>query len=605
MKSFQITLLPENRKIQVAEEKTLHSALLDAGMHIEGSCGGKGTCGKCKVKVLDGKKALAREAGKKLSKEEREAGWRLACLIPIEEHLSILLPQKAEEGDRKTSLSGKDYYDVATSFKKVNMAIDKPNLEDQRSDVNRIMAALGEGDFDVSLQIVEKAPYIIRQSNYNATVAIYGKKIIDIEQGDTSKEIYGVAFDIGTTTVVGSLINLITGQVMAAHAEANGQRNFGADVIARITYVSENEKGLEVLKSKVIETLNSIINNLTVNARINKENIYSVATVGNTVMQHLLVGSDPTNIAMSPYIPVFQNSLKLKAHSLGINVNREAVLYTTPNVAGYVGADTVGVVLATFLEKSEDILLAVDIGTNGEIVLGNRERILACSAAAGPAFEGAQIKQGMRAADGAIEKVEITDDVYIGVIGDAKPIGICGSGLVDAVAELVNAGIINKGGRLLPPDEVAHLPAALKNRIVEGQHGFDFVLYKAEHAMENVVLTQKDVRELQLAKGAIYAGIKILTKELGIEFKDISRVLLAGAFGNYIQVKSAKTINLLPHELDVEQVGNAAGIGSRMVLASDKEKERAYYIADKIRYIELSSRPDFQDEFMMAMGFGQ
>jgi len=604
LKSFQITVLPGNRKIQVVEGKSLHSALLDAGIHIEGSCGGKGTCGKCKVKVLDGKKALAKEAGNRLSKEETEAGWRLACLIPIEEQLSILLPQKAEEGDRKTVLSGNDEYDVDTSFKKVNLIINKPNLEDQRSDTSRIITALGESDFDVSLQVAEKAPDIIRQSDYNITVTIDGKRIIDIEQGDTSKEIYGVAFDVGTTTVVGSLINLTTGQVIAAHAEANAQRNFGADVIARISYVSENENGLDILKNKIIETLNSIISNLTANAGINKESIYSVATVGNTVMQHLLVGSNPTNIAMSPYIPVFQDSLKLKANALGIDVNREALLYTTPNIAGYVGADTVGVVLAAFLEKSEDVLLAVDIGTNGEIVLGNNERILACSAAAGPAFEGAHIKQGMRAANGAIEKVEITDDVYIEVIGNVKPIGICGSGLVDAVAELVNVGIINKGGRMLSPDEAPDLPSAVKDRIVEGQHGLDFVLYKAENPADNVNLTQKDIRELQLAKGAIYAAIKILIKELGVEFKDINRVLLAGAFGNYIQVKSAKTIGLLPCELDVEQIGNAAGVGSRMVLASDKEKKRADYIADKVKYLELSSRPDFQDEFMMALGFG-
>jgi uncharacterized 2Fe-2S/4Fe-4S cluster protein (DUF4445 family) len=307
---------------------------------------------------------------------------------------------------------------------------------------------------------------------------------------------------------------------------------------------------------------------------------------------------------MSPYIPVFQGSLKLNAHSLGINVNKEAILYTAPNISGYVGADTVGVILATSLEKSEEILLAVDIGTNGEIVLGNKEKILACSAAAGPAFEGAQIKQGMRASIGAIEKVEITDDVYIEVIGNAKPIGICGSGLVDAVAELVNVGIINKGGKILSPDEVPDLPDTLKNRIVQGQHGFDFVLYRGENSINDVSLTQKDVRELQLAKGAIYAGIKILAKELGAELKDINRVLLAGAFGSYIRVESAKTINLLPHELTIEQVGNAAGVGSRMVLVSDKEKERASYIANKVKYIELSTRADFQDEFMMAMDFG-
>ncbi|KUO50704.1 MAG: hypothetical protein APF76_15510 [Desulfitibacter sp. BRH_c19] len=604
MKSFQITVLPTNRKIEVTEEKSLHSALTQAGIDIEGTCGGKGTCGKCKVRVLEGKKALAKDAGKKLSKEEKEAGWRLACLIPIEEDMTISIPAKAEEGDRKTHLSGKDHYQVDTQFKKTNITMPKPSLEDQKSDINRIIAELGEDDYEITLQVLEKAPKMIRDSKFNVTVTSYGKKIIDIEKGDTTKEIYGVAFDIGTTTVVGTLINLVTGEVTAANAAANAQRSYGADVIARITYVSENKNGLEVLKNKVVETMNNIINSLIDTAKINPENIYSIVTVGNTVMQHLLIGSNPINIAMAPYTPVFQNSLKLNAYTMGIHVNKEAVLYTTPNVAGYVGADTVGVILATHIEESEDILLAVDIGTNGEIMLGNKDRIIACSAAAGPAFEGAQIKKGMRAADGAIEKVTITDDVYIDVIGNKKPIGICGSGLVDAVAELIKVGIINLGGRLLPSDEVPNLTKALKDRIVEGRNGYDFVIYKGEDSLEDVVLTQKDVRELQLAKGAIYAGIKILISELGIEVKDINRVLLAGAFGNYIQVESAKTIALLPEELEVEQVGNAAGIGARMVLASDSEKARADYISDKIKYIELSSRKDFQDVFMTALGFG-
>lgn len=602
MKRFQITMLPSNRKIEVTEEKSLHSALNQAGIDIEGTCGGKGTCGKCKVKVVKGEKALARDTGKKLSTEEKEAGWRLACLIPIEENMTISIPQKAEEGDRKTHLSGKDQYEIDTRFKKINITMSKPSLEDQRSDISRVISELGE-NYDVALQVIEKAPKVIRDSKFNVTVTNYGKKIIDMEKGDTTKEIYGVAFDIGTTTVVGSLINLVTGKVIAANAEANAQRSYGADVIARIAYVTENDNGLEILKNKVVETMNNIINSLIEMAKIKKEDIYSIVTVGNTVMQHLLVGANPINIAMSPYIPVFQNSLRLNGFDMGLHVNKEAVLYTTPNVAGYVGADTVGVVLATHIEKSEDILLAVDIGTNGEIVLGNKERIIACSAAAGPAFEGAQIKQGMRAADGAIEKVQITDDVYLEIIGNDKPIGICGSGLVDVVAELVRLGVINEGGRLLPSDEVPNLPKALKDRIVEGRNGYDFVIYKGEGSLEDVILTQKDVRELQLAKGAIYAGIKILMSELGVSFKDINRVLLAGAFGNYIQVESAKIISLLPQELEVEQVGNAAGIGARMVLASDKEKDRANYISDKIEYIELSSRKDFQDVFMTALGF--
>ncbi len=603
MKTFKVTVLPNNKTIEVSGEKSLHAALTDAGFPIEGTCGGRGTCGKCKVKILDGTKSLSRGISKKLTKDEQEAGWRLACLIPIEEDLKIMIPRKAEEGDRKSHLGGSNFYEVNTVLQKKHLSLQQPTLKDQTSDLRRIAVELGINDPEFSYQIIKKASKVLRDGKFDVTVTFTENKLLDIEEGDTADELYGVAFDIGTTTVVGSLLNLKTGEVLSAHAEANLQRGYGADVIARITYVSENKDGLEILQTKVIETLKNIIDNLVEKSNIDRKNIYSIVAVGNTTMQHLLVGADPTHIARAPYIPAFQDSLKLKTVDLGLDVNDEAQIYVAPNVAGYVGADTVGVVLATYIEESEDMLLAVDIGTNGELVLGNKDRMLSCSTAAGPAFEGAQIKYGMRAANGAIEKVKITDTVNLEVIGNVKPVGICGSGLVDAVAELVRVGIISSQGRILPPEEVSGLSQDLVDRIIEGQNGYDFVLYRDE-AGEDVLLTQKDVRELQLAKGAIYAGINILVKEMGIELKDISKVLLAGAFGNYIDINSAKTIKLLPAELDVAQVGNAAGIGSRMLLASELEKERADNISKKIQYVELSSRLDFQDEFITALGFG-
>lgn len=606
MKSFQITLLPENRKLKVSENEFLHSALTDAGVHIESTCGGKGTCGKCKVKVVEGTNTLAKDPGKKLSHDDIEAGWRLACLIPVEEDLTIWLPEKAEEGDRKSSLSGQEQYNVVTNISKTHLEVAKPSLDNQASDINRILEKLDLDKPLVSYEVIKKAPEVIRSSKEGVTLTCEGNRMIDIEPGDTTNHIYGIAFDIGTTTVAGSLIDLTNGKVIAAHAEANAQRNYGADVIARITYTSENDGGLQIMKEKAIETLNNITDKLIEKTQINRDNIYSIVTVGNTVMQHLLVGADPVNIALSPYVPVFQNSLRLNAYDMGIKINKEATIYTVPNVSGYVGADTVGVALATHIEESDDILLAVDIGTNGEMILGNKDRMLACSTAAGPAFEGASITYGMRAADGAIERVKLTDTVEIEVIGNTKAIGICGSGLVDAVAELVRVGIVNVSGRLLPPEDLPeNLSENLRNRVVPGRNGYDFVLYVDEDSSKNVLLTQKDIRELQLAKGAILAGIKIMIKEYGISTKDISRVLLAGAFGSYIGVEAAKEIALLPTELDVEQVGNAAGTGSRMALASDVEKDRADRIADNIDYIELSSRPDFQDEFMGAMGFNK
>jgi uncharacterized 2Fe-2S/4Fe-4S cluster protein (DUF4445 family) len=603
LNTFKITVLPENKTIEVSKEKTLHLALAEAGFPIEGTCGGRGTCGKCKIKVIEGQNALSVIPSKKLSHEEIEAGWRLACLIPISEDMIVMLPPKAEEGDRKTHLSGKDYYPINIDLKKKHLVLEKPTLQDQTSDLRRIALELGIEKPQFTPQIIKKAPEVLRKAKFDVTVTYIENKLLDIEVGDTASELYGVAFDIGTTTVVGSLIDLNNGKVIAASAAANLQRGYGADVIARITYVSENNDGLDTLQKKVIETLNNIIENLVNKTGIKRENIYSIATVGNTCMQHLLVGADPTNIAGSPYIPVFQDSINLSAYQLGIETNKESVIYVSPNIAGYVGADTVGVILATELEKSDQLLLAVDIGTNGELVLGNKEKMLSCSTAAGPAFEGAQIKYGMRAADGAIEEVVIDESVNIKVIGNKKPVGICGSGLVDAVAQLVKVGIIEASGRIIAPEEAVDMPEDLVSRIVKGQNGYDFVLYR-DVLGKDILLTQKDVRELQLAKGAIYAGIKILAKEFGVEIKDIGKVLLAGAFGNYINIESAKIIKLLPKELEVEQVGNAAGIGSRMIIASDEEKQRADLIAKKVRYIELSSRLDFQDEFITALNFG-
>ncbi|MEW6624677.1 MAG: ASKHA domain-containing protein [Bacillota bacterium] len=604
MKKYQVTLLPENILVAVPEGQSLHTAITEAGISIEGSCGGRGTCGKCKVKVIDGNISSAGDSGKKLSQQEIEAGWKLACLIPVMDSITVWLPPKADEGDRKTHLGGGGNYSIDTSLQKQYLLLEKPTLQDQRSDLNRITAALPIEKPQYTPQVIYKVPKVIRKAGFKVTITRLGDSLLDIEAGDTTGQLYGAAFDIGTTTVVGSLINLNTGEVLASHAEANQQRSYGADVISRITYVTENKNGLDILHRKAIETINVIIDALTAKAQVSNEHIYSITTVGNTCMQHLLVSADPTFIAGSPYVPAFQSSLKLNAYQLGINVNKEAVLYTVPNVAGYVGADTIGVILATHLEKSEHIKLAIDIGTNGELVLGNKDKLIACSTAAGPAFEGAQIRYGMRAAEGAIEKVRIQEgQVYLGVIGNNKPIGICGSGLVDAVAELVKTGIIEKSGRIAPPENLPEAPETLTSRIVKGQNGYDFVLYKSEDGLDTVLLTQKDVRELQLAKGAIYAGTKILVKEAGIELKDIQKVLLAGAFGNYISVESAKVIGLLPKDLEVEQVGNAAGEGSKMVLVSDFQKERAEDIAKTVHYLELSSRPDFQEEFISSLGF--
>ena len=326
-------------------------------------------------------------------------------------------------------------------------------------------------------------------------------------------------------------------------------------------------------------------------------------------MTHLLLGVCPVYLARAPYVPAFKTVADIRAQELGLKVNSEGYCVIVPNIAGFVGADTVGVILATGLDKSRELRLAIDIGTNGELVLGSEKGLYACSTAAGPAFEGAQIKFGMRAAPGAIERVDITGDVRLQTINSLPAVGICGSGVIDAVAEMLKAGVIDYTGRITDPEGAIDLPVQIRKRIVPGASGFDFILDYCEGngLDEDLLITQKDIRELQLAKGAILAGIQVLLEELGVREQDITKILLAGAFGTYIRKESAWRIGLVPN-LDLERiraVGNAAGVGSQLVLISEDARVRAWGIADSVKYIELSARKDFQDKFMEAIYFPQ
>jgi uncharacterized 2Fe-2S/4Fe-4S cluster protein (DUF4445 family) len=598
--------MPMNREIEVKEKNNLLNVLNDSDIYVEGTCGGRGTCGKCKVKILNKKLPITDSDKKKLTEAELKEGYRLACRVEINADLKIEVPSQAKEDDRKSSISSLSDLEVSSSFKKHYIELPKPVLKDQAGDFERIKRVLPERDVQISLNILRKIPKILRDAKFKITVTLYNNIIIDVEKGDTREHLYGVAFDIGTTTVVGALINLNNGETISISSIGNPQRSFGADVISRITYAAE-EDGLKTLRKKVIEGMNGIIEDLCSKNNIEENNIYHIATVGNTTMHHLFLGVDPTYVARAPYIPGFQNGQRFKANEVGFFVNPDACVYVVPNIAGYVGADTVGVVLDTHIESSEEIKLAIDIGTNGEVLLGSGDKLLACSTAAGPAFEGAQIKYGMRAAEGAIEKVQINEKCEIKTIGNKPPVGICGSGLLDAVAQLVKVGVVDSSGRMLSPDEVNGLSEDVRSRIVKGKNGYDFVLAEEENAgiNEPVLLTQKDVRELQLAKGAIYAGIKVMQKELGINDEEISEIILAGAFGSYIDRESALGIGLVP-EVDIEKinsVGNSAGRGSQMVLISDREKERSIQIAKNVEYIELSTNQDFQTEYMLAMNF--
>jgi len=605
---YQITFLPQNLITRVPESTTVFNAANWAGLAIDSTCGGRGTCGKCKTRLVDGATPATEADRKYLTEQELAVGWRLSCRAPIHCDSVVEIPRLMTSP--KAALLGYGrHVAIDPNVSKVFLQLDEPTLEDQRPDLERVMAALDHAGYAVraDLGVWRTLPKTLRQNNWSVTAVIVGDELIAIEPGDTTENSFGLALDIGTTTVVGALVDLKTGAVAAVQSTLNGQAPFGADVISRVSYTMSEPDGLATLQSRIIETINTLLDQLLASSGIARENAYEVVAVGNATMLHLLLGIDPEPISVYPFIPTIEQAVTLRASEIGLRVHPQARLSTLPHLGAYVGADIVAGVLATGIARDKDnkIRLYIDVGTNGEIVLGSAAQALSTAAPAGPAFEGAQIKCGMRASDGAIEGVRIDDDVHLQIIGgEIKPIGICGSGLVDAVAELVRVGLVDASGKLLFADEARakKFPAAILNRLVESSGVRAFLLSAPE---ENIVLTQPDIRALQFAKAAIAAGVDVLMQQMGITASDLHEVLLAGSFGSYINPASARMIGLVPW-VPVEKiiaVGNAAGEGAKISLLSFREREAANRIPDFIEYVELSSREEFNDIFTLALAF--
>lgn len=606
----KVTFLPTNKSVEVLNGDTIFQAALAVGVQIESTCGGKGTCGKCKVQISSDKRASRIDLDQNfLSEVERAAGWVLACQYKVNEDLTVKLSEQKDAFKRKTDLEQQNPIELAPSIQKYTLQLRKPTVEDQTPDWERLIAALDRINIRFNPRIAANLPQVLHQAEFKVTAVLEGDSILAVEQGDTRDRGYGLAIDIGTTTAVVYLMDLYKGNVVDSGAVTNPQHVFGADVISRITYASKGPNQLRQLQKSVTEGLNTIIAHLCQNNGVSQKEIYQAVVVGNTTMSHLFLGIDPTYLAPAPFIPVFRKAVQVEARDLGLNILETGQVVVLPNVAGYVGADTVGVMLAAKVDQLPGFTLALDIGTNGEMILAGQNRILTCSTAAGPAFEGAEIKHGMRAAEGAIEGVDITEDVHLVVIGGTKPQGICGSGLIDAISEMAKAGVIDETGRLATqPKEMEELAPLLQKRVRKTERGGgEFVLAWAQDTVtgEDIVLTQKDIRELQLAKGAMRAGAQVLMTEMGIDQDQLDRILLAGAFGNYIKKESALGIGLLPPiPIDkIRAIGNAAGEGAKMALLSTVERTRATELADQAEHIELSTRKDFQEEFIDALSF--
>lgn len=600
-KSYSITILPQGERLEAKEkEENLLRFLMDHGYRVPSVCGGMGTCGKCHVLLRQGERLSTESERNYLSQQELDQGRRLACQQRIDRNLTVEVPKTDATALAKETLTRQLHITLNTGIEKIFLELPKPGRNDQRSDTVRIQEELGMKNLTFPLSILRKVPHVLQKGDFKLTITKEDDRGLDFEPGNTTQACYGLAIDIGTTTLAGYLLDLITGRELAACSQMNPQQSCGADVISRINWVYEyGEVGLKELQTAVISGINGMIGQLCEAVKINPTQIYKVTVAGNPTMIHLFLGIDPSNIGHSPYIPVLRDRLTLSAKELELKINPEGRTYILPAISGYVGADITAGGLFTGLHQSSRLCLFVDIGTNAEIVLGNSEKLLTCSTPAGPAFEGARIRYGMNATSGAIAHATLDEDeLRLKIIGNRAPKGICGSGLIDLVAELVRVGLINEKGNLLAQSKLPHA-----ERVTRGEKSRPQFL--VSNKTEPIYLTQQDIRELQLAKGAIRSGVELILREWGITPNEIDEVYLAGAFGSYVRRESVLQIGMLPISLvkKIRPVGNAAGQGAKLALLNRGKWAEVQQLTELVEYFELAHCEGFNRLFIENMYF--
>jgi len=614
MATVALTLLPAGRALQVDSGATILASAHAAGVDIEATCGGRGRCTSCRVKFVSGlipPPTIMDELqlGDALVRE----GYRLACQCRVSDPITVQVSPPVD--DQSFQILGAERAPgvplpvaIAAGIEKQIVRVELPTEEHhQTSDLEAVLATLGRAPGDCAPEVLKTLPQALREHAGEVTVTSFGRRILSVEAGDTHLLTFGLAIDVGTTSVVTTLMELASGEQLASVSSLNPQAVFGGDLMSRIAFAQFDPGNLRKLQTRIIGLLNQHIEQVCRDSGVLAKWIYKVIIVGNTCMHHVLLGIDPSYVGLAPYAPVMRHPLTLSARELFLKVSPEARVCLLPIVAGFVGADTVAVALATRIDESAEIRVAVDIGTNGEVLLGSREHLWACSAPAGPALEGAQIRHGMRAALGAIDRVHFDDgDIVLHTIGDAAAQGICGSGLIDAIAVLLDAGVIDWTG-LIDLDHLDRLPPALRARVVKrGEERAVLLARSGEHgASHEIALTQDDVRQVQLCKGAIASGAAMLQRIAGIPDDKVAELMLAGGFGNYLSIPSAVRIGLIPAlpESRIRYVGNAALRGAQLALVSEPERARAEAIARRIEHVSLAAHPDFQDVFVDCMNF--
>jgi uncharacterized 2Fe-2S/4Fe-4S cluster protein (DUF4445 family) len=578
------------KEARVPAGTTLFDAASWNGVAIDSTCGGHGTCKKCKVRVVAGEAGISTVDPRAFSPDELRNGWRLACRAAAQQDMTIEVPPLQTRP--KAALAGVGRHVILRpAVQKRYVELEEPTMEDQRSDLERLLDAMDDVEPRVPLEVVRTLGRTLRESDWKVTAVLADDVLIGVEPGDTSGRRHAIAFDLGTTTVVATLLDLETGQPRAVRSILNAQQPFGADVISRISATMLEEEALERLQKHAHETLRTLTDEVCTEAGVDAAEVYEVVVTGNVTMIQLALGIDPEPLSMAPFTIAARRLPEARAADFGLAVHERAPAILFPALGAYVGPDIVAGVLATGLTLDRRVRLFIDVGTNSEIVLGSSGRAVACAAPAGPAFEAAQIRCGMRAAEGAIEGVKVVDgDVQLTVIGDVEPQGLCGSGLVDAVAELVGAGILDHSGRFVA-DSSERLDKVGEETVF--------------HLADGVYLSQRDVRELQFAKASIATGWQILCRQLEIDPAEIAQVLLGGSFGTYLTPASAVRIGLVP-KLPLPRIvaaGNVAGEGAKIVALSVTERAAANAVLDEVEYVELSGREDFNDLFIDQLAF--
>jgi len=596
---IRITFRPFNKSAFFTGPTNLIEAARTAGFHLGGSCDGKGRCGKCKVRILKGGglSPLTAEEIKFLTEEEIKEGVRLACFLSVSDDIEIEFFRLPEEMRILSHFHPIDFnLNPLVQYKKIE--VDRPVLSSPRGDMEGLFHALA-GQYRIGLPVLRQLPTALRKGKWSIVVFIWNdEKIIRIEPDVNQFRVYGIALDIGTTTVVAYLYDIKMGNQLGYISFVNPQIAMGEDVVTRISYSMEDPEGLFNLRETLIKELNYSIHKLCENQNINPSELCELTVVGNTVMHHLFLGIPVEYVGKAPFPPALQAAIDLNASELGLDLNPMAKVHMLPLIGGFVGSDIAGAILAADIYNLEGKHLLIDIGTNGEIVLVNHGKFFCCSVAAGPAFEGGHLKHGMRAVDGAVDTFKMDEsgvEVKYTTVGNAPPIGVCGSGYLDILSEMLRLKYLLPQGRINPKVKIP--------RIRKGTSGLEFVITWSgeKEAPHDIVITSDDIRELQLAKAAILCGVRVLMEK--VKINKIDRIFLAGAFGNYLRPEAARIIGLFPEDVEVIPIGNAAGYGAILSLLSREKRLLAQEIVQKIEYVELASEPLFQERFMEAIPF--